>query len=118
MTSKKILIVSDAGNKPYWDASADEIREEIGPVTVVPDTQVSTRAASHRSDVILIDISSIADLHELIPRIHQEQPESRIITVSSTPTWKQAREVLRLGAANLIRKSSNLDEVISELRAL
>ena len=82
------------------------------------DKDISRRKIEHIYDVIVMDISDIEDLYCLIPKIHYEQPRSRIILVSSTPTWKQTREILRLGAKNLIRKSSNLDEVIHELQPL
>ena len=65
-----------------------------------------------------MDISDVDDLHTMISRLHKELPDGRIIAVSSTPTWKQTREILRLGASNLIRKSSDVDELIEELQKL
>jgi DNA-binding NarL/FixJ family response regulator len=118
MNTKKVLIVSDLGNQNYWNALTNEIKEKIGAVNIVLDKDLSWRRGNHPYDVIMMDISNLEDLHRLIPEIHHEQPRSRIIILSSTPTWKFTREVIRLGAATLIRKNSNLDEIISELGTL
>jgi len=118
MNTQKVLIVSDANNQYYWISLTKGIRKNIGPVRIVLDKDISQQWDNHLYDVIVVDVSNIEDLHRLIPEIHQEQPRSYIIIVSSTPTWKQTREVIRLGAANLIRKSTDLDEVIQALQPL
>lgn len=115
MNNKKILIVSDAENQYYWSALTNEIKEKIGPVHILLDKDLSWKKIDDRYDVVMMDISNIEDLHNLIPGIRHDQPESRIIIISTTPTWKETRQVIRLGASNLIRKSFNLDEIINEL---
>ena len=115
MNTKKVLIVCDSENQHYWSSLTNKIKEKIGTVSILMDKDYSQQKINHPYDVIVMDISNIEDLHSLIPKIHHEQPGSRILIVCSTPTWKQTREVIRLGASNLIRKSSNLDEVINEL---
>jgi DNA-binding NtrC family response regulator len=118
MKTKKVLIVSDAGNQNYWRGLTNAITEKIGPVRIVMDKDIPALRFNNSYDLIVVDVSDIGDMHRLIPEIHQKQPTSRIAVISSTPTWKHTREVIRLGAASLIRKSYNPDEVIDELRQL
>jgi DNA-binding NtrC family response regulator len=118
MKTKDVLIISDAENQGYLKALADAIREKIGPVRTVMDRDVAPGWNGRHYDVIVVDVSNLESLYRLIPEIHRDHPKSHIIIISSTPTWKQTREVIRLGAANLIRKSSDLDEIIDELRLL
>jgi len=115
MNNKKILIISDIENLPYWRAIANNIKEKIGPVRIYVDEKFFLQMFEETYDLILVDISNIENLYNMIPKIHHEKPKSRIIIVSSTPTWKQTREFIRLGAANLIRKRSNQDDFIDEL---
>jgi DNA-binding NarL/FixJ family response regulator len=63
-------------------------------------------------------MSALDVLHRLIPEIHQKQPESRVVVISSTPTWKMTREILRLGAADLIRRSSYPADTIKSILEL
>lgn len=118
MSNKKTLIVSDDGNQNYWFELTGEIKKQVGPVSIVSDKDVSQQRNEQTYDFIVIDVSDIEDLYRLIPEIHQNQPGSCIVIVSSTPTWKQTREVIRLGASSLIRKSTNFEDVIEELQSL
>ena len=118
MNTQKVLIVSDTDNHPYWSAMTHEIEEKIGPVHIIKDKDIFRRKIDHLYEVIVVDVSDIEDLHRLISEIHQEQPKSRILILFSSPTWKAAREVIRLGAADVIRKSADLDEVFKAVRPL
>lgn len=118
MKTKHVLIICAAGNQSYWHNWINKIKEELRSVSIDIDKDISRRKNNNAYDMIVVDVSNIEDLRRLIPEIHHEQPQSRILVVSSTPTWKQTREVIRLGAANLIRKNSNLEEVIKELESL
>ncbi len=118
MNNEKLLVISDAGNQSYWQASALEMKKFIGSVDIVLDENFLERGKNKAYDLIIVDISDLTDLMSLIPQIHALQPKSRIIVATYTPTWKQAREVIHLGAAKLIRKSSNLDEFFKELQPL
>ena len=118
MSGKPILVVSDDGNQSYWSSVAQKIKDQVGSLHIVLAKEVSRQHTDHMYDVVLLDVSDIEELYLLIPEIHREQPRSRVIVVSSTPTWAMTREVIRLGASSLIRKSSNLDQIIDELRLL
>jgi len=118
MSKKRTLIVSDDGNQNYWLKITEEIKNQIGPVRNVSDKDVSQQSSEQKYDFIVIDVSDIEDLYRLIPEIRRDQPESYVVIVSSTPTWKQTREVIRLGASSLIRKSTNFEDVIEELQSL
>jgi len=118
MKIKNVLIVSDVENQHYWKASINKIKNKNSLVNIIIANDISKLKKNNLYDMVMVDISNIEDLYRLIPEIHHENPMSRILVVSSTPTWKQTREIIRLGAATLIRKSSNLDEFINEIDAL
>lgn len=118
MQTKNVLIVCDKDNHPYWDMVSIEIRKKIGPVDLVLDSYFTRKNLVQAQDVIVVDVSEIDTLHKVIKTIRQVQPSSRIIVISSTPTWKQTRELMRLGASNLVRKSADVEEMVGELQAV
>ena len=118
MNTKKVLIVYDAGNQTYWENKAEAIEAQIGPIDLILDQNISKQKTFPGYDLVLVDVSDIEVLYRLIPKIHQELLQSRIIVASSTPTWKQAREYIRLGAVNLIRKSADPLETINALQTV
>jgi DNA-binding NarL/FixJ family response regulator len=112
---KKVLIISDTDSQSFWKAVEPEIERIIGPIKMVLEKNVPPDGFKQSYDPILMDISDPEDLYNLLPIIHKDQPESRIVIVTSAPTWKQTREVLRLGAATLVRKSTNPQDMLVEL---
>ena len=116
MKTKNVLIVCDSENQCYWNTWIDNIKERLKSVRI--DIDISGRENNNVFDMIMVDKSNLEELRHLIPKIRHKHSQSRILVVSSTPTWKQTREVIRLGAANLIRKSSNLEEIIKEFELL
>jgi len=118
MNTKKVLIICDSEYQYHWGGLANAIKGKVGAVDIILGNDISQWWNNHQYDVIVVDVSNIENLYSLIPEIHNELPSGRIVIVSSTPTWKQTREVIRLGAFNVIRKSSNLDEFINELQLL
>jgi DNA-binding NarL/FixJ family response regulator len=117
MKANTYLIICDEENRPYWDLISGEIRRKLGQVSLHFNSTLKGKSLTQAAEVVIVDISDIETLHRVIREVHEGQPASRIIVVSSTPTWKQTREVLRLGAANLIRKSSDADELIDALQS-
>jgi DNA-binding NarL/FixJ family response regulator len=113
---QKMLIISDEGSQSFWQALTGEIKETIGPLRLILDEEVPAKGFKQTYDPIVMDVSDPENLHRMIPGIHEAMPESRIIIVTSSPTWKETREVLRLGAATLVRKSSNPEDMLAELR--
>jgi len=118
MKTKNILIVCDVGNQCYWNIWINKIKEKIRSANIEMDKDTSRWKNNNAYAMIMVDVSNIEDLRRLVPEIRYKQPQCRILVISSTPTWKQAREIIRLGAANLIRKSSNLEEIIKEIESL
>jgi len=112
---RKLLIISDEEGMAYWNTLSGTAKKKVGFVHIQLDKDIATQMIHEQYGAILIDISDISDLYRMIPVVHLEQPASRIIVVTSAPVWKFTREVLRLGAADLIRRRYTSDQVINEL---
>lgn len=115
MDKKKVLIVCDAENLPYWDTLSKAVIKKIGSIDKELYKNITPQIIAKKYDLIILDISIIENLYSMISTLHQNEPSCRIIVVSSVPTWKFTREVLRLGAADMIHKGSDPDKILQEL---
>jgi DNA-binding NarL/FixJ family response regulator len=115
MITKKVLIISDVDSMDYWDTLTEAAIEKAGLVRIELDQDVATQRIQQEYGLIIMDISDLKILYHHITAVHEQQPASRIVVLTSVPTWKLTREVLRLGAADLIRKSPNPDVVLNAL---
>jgi DNA-binding NarL/FixJ family response regulator len=117
MDKRRILVVSDEGSQPYWLELKAMLSAQIGPVRILLDRDAPRARLRGKFDLIVMDISDIESLHTLIRRYLKLQPGARLLTVTTTPTWKQTRDVLKLGAASVIRKSADPQEMLQDLQS-
>lgn len=116
MDKRRILVVSDEGSQPYWLELEPMLSAQIGSVRILLDRDAPRARLRGKFDLIVMDISDIESLRPLIGKYQRLQPAARLLTVTTTPTWKQTRDVLKLGAASVIRKSADPQEMLLELQ--
>ncbi len=69
-------------------------------------------------DVIIIDAGEVRDAALLASRLRARWPEARVVIATASPTWRRAREALRAGATDYIRKSLDEEELRSKIQAV
>lgn len=70
-----------------------------------------------RPDVVLLDLV-LADTTgiEVLRRIRQLSPETKVILISAHATFEQAIEAMKLGSFDFIRKPFELEEIVTTVR--
>jgi DNA-binding NtrC family response regulator len=116
INNPSITLVCDKENLSYWKPMVGKIQTAMGPVEIVLEDQATEKGLTKKCDLVVFDVSEVANLPSLIDSIREYQPECRILIVTAAPTWKKAREALRHGATDYIRKPSNSEEMITAFR--
>ncbi len=75
-------------------------------------TFVATRPDVVLLDLVLGDISGL----EVLRRIRQLSPETKVILISAHATLEQAVEAMKLGGYDVIRKPFELEEIVTTVR--
>jgi len=119
MTNRhSILIISDEENMKYWQPMLEVIRRRIGPTTTIFEKDVLNQGFFKPSEIIVVDATDVASLPQLVRFIHDLIPEGKIIIVTATPTWKQAREAFHIGATDYIQKRYDKEEMANVLESV
>ncbi|MGA9349744.1 MAG: response regulator [Anaerolineae bacterium] len=84
----------------------------------MPEEKALQSVAESRYDLVIVDASAVGDVLSLVSRLRAQQPQTRIVVVTASPTWQRAREALRAGAADYIRKSLDGEELRSKIQAV
>ena len=75
-------------------------------------TFVATRPDVVLLDLVLGDITGI----DVLRRIRQLSPETKVILISAHATLEQAVEAMKLGGYDFIRKPFELEEIVTTVR--
>ncbi|MFV9506666.1 MAG: response regulator [Oscillochloridaceae bacterium umkhey_bin13] len=101
--------------------SLKRLLEQIGhQVTVCSDGQAALDAyRTARFDVVLSDLAmpGMGGL-ELLRELRAFDPEARVLILTGQTTGAQQSEALRLGAAEVLQKPFELEEILRALRAI
>ncbi len=101
------LVVGGSAETP-WAITLKQALSPVGDVFLVPAPDAIRLLQERRYDVVIIDAGAVRNAARLVSDMLRQQPGARIIVATASPTWMEAREVLRSGAYDYIRKS--LDE--------
>lgn len=101
-----------------WPPVLRQALSSLGELRAVSEEEAVQAVIQKHYDVVIIDAGAVHDVILLISRLWAQQPQSRIIVATASPTWKRAREILQARAADYIRKSLDEKELRSKIQTV
>lgn len=68
--------------------------------------------------LIIIDAGEISSFTEVVKEVKRLQPAAIIVVATASPTWQRAREAMRAGADDYIRKQQKESQLVRYLTQL
>src|SRR5438105_2835728 len=96
--SNRFLLIT--ASEPLAQSFAAKIRQIVAHLG---ELTMSVQSAHHFGagyKIIFVDATTVCNLAEILARIHADAPESRIVVMSASPTWREARTAFEAGAAD------------------
>ncbi|MDX6690954.1 MAG: hypothetical protein QOG15_2411 [Solirubrobacteraceae bacterium] len=99
------------------------VLEEEGDITVVSSTSTGHDAlrdlTEHLPDVLLLDLvlPDVPEPADLVARIREESPDTRILLISNLPAFRLEAEAERLGADGWTTKAHKPAELRDAVRS-
>jgi DNA-binding NarL/FixJ family response regulator len=109
------LLISDQ-TRTAWNEVPGDILSSLGSLQVVTEEEINPEILRTHFDLIIMDAAAIKDPAQLVSRLRSLNPGIRIVVASVTPTWQEARAVLRAGAADYFSRPVNQDELFSTMQ--
>jgi DNA-binding NarL/FixJ family response regulator len=101
-----------------WPLVLEQALSTLGKLKVVSEDRTHHELSQNNYNVIIIDAGAVQDAASLVARVRDIQPASRIIVATASPTWQRAREMLKAGASDYIRKSQNEQKLRTDILAV
>lgn len=109
-----IFLFISVSEEALWFQKMVKILSSMGTLQVVSQGQATHLINEHKYDMVIVDTASIDDESQVITKVHLKQPQARIVVITTTPTWRRAREVLlHSGAMDYISKTLSERELRS-----
>lgn len=105
------LLISDR-NKTAWSDMLSHALSPLGSLQVATEDEAGAEILSTNYDLIIIDAAVIKEPAQLVAQLSRQRPELRILVAAVTPTWQEARAVLRAGAADYFPRPPNVEELL------
>jgi DNA-binding NarL/FixJ family response regulator len=111
----EVLLLNGQSGR-YWIDLLQRAVRNLGGTLIVLDWRDARPEAWAGHDLIILDASVVGDLASTIRTIRAFDPLVRIVVVSPTPHWKQARETLVAGGTDYVKKAEDETELVGILR--
>lgn len=115
MSLKKSLLLGDQGGH-YWLETLRSAMSVLDRELGIAGEDEMKQIVWRDYDLVILDAGAISDLPTVISQIRVYNSEARILVFSSSPDWKQAREVILAGGVDYTRKSLNEEYILSTLK--
>ena len=116
MRSSFLLISPEP--EAQWPSVVRRALRDWGELRVMPEAEALQATGKGRFELIIVDETGVSDTVSLVSDLWERQPKTRIVVATPVPIWQRAREVLKAGAADYIRKSQDDTEFRSCVRAV
>ena len=110
----RLLLVGE--EQSLWRAVLQRAIVLHGTVDTVTDEEALQAVALGDYDLVVLDSGAVHDAVEMIACLRAEEPRVPIIVATASPTWQRARQALRAGASDYIRKAMDEETVRTSIK--
>ncbi len=98
------LLINERCDK-NWRLVLEESLSSLGKLHVVSIEEALIQISDIECEVLIIDATVVEEVELLIARLRAKRPDSRIVVMTASPTWRRARAAFEAGAIDYIPKS-------------
>lgn len=111
-----IFLLVSAAHDSHWQGVLAEALSAIGSLQVATELEAVEAAIERDYRAIIVDAGTVEDFALLTARIRAQRPDARVIVVTTSLTWRRARDAFQAGAADYLFKSPNKEELFAAIK--
>lgn len=103
------LLVGARGNA--WRQILETAIAPLGRLEVAEEDDLDDIIQQRVYAFVIVDATYVQDVIPIIRTIRHHHRETRVLVVTASPSWKRARDVLKAGAVDYVKKSVDAAKV-------
>lgn len=113
---KPSFLLVSADHDIYWQEVLTEALSTLGTLQVATEREAVEAIIAHNYRAIILDAGMVENFALLTSRICAQWPEARVIVITTSLTWKRARDAFQAGAVDYLYKSPNKGELFRTIK--
>jgi len=109
---KAMILLIGRQEKSVWHQILSESLTTLGKLDLVSEEELSAETTQTDYNLVIVDAATVIDAENLLSRLLIEKPYLKIVVATLSPTWQEARAVLRAGAADYLSKALTRRELL------
>jgi DNA-binding response OmpR family regulator len=106
----RFLLLNKTEDK-YWETFLREALAPLGKLDVRLTTHEAPAILKGTYGLIVVDATATDNIERLVSRLRADNLEQRIVVMSASPTWMNARAAFEAGAIDYLPKTLGKDEL-------
>lgn len=102
----QVLLIAGTIHAQWGNILQSAVGEE-GSVYLATEQDFAGLLAKHAFHLVIVDAGEIGSFSQIVKEVRHLQPATKVVVATASPTWKRAREAMRAGAFDYIRKHQN-----------
>lgn len=116
MVANQGLVIAAAEDP--WTREFVETMRPVCAMVIVKQGEWSMHNTQATYELVVIDSTTVTDVSSLIGEVRHAFPTSRIVVMTASPRWQNARDAFEAGAQEYLSKNSRAEKLVDSIRAV
>ena len=118
MQKRKNVVIIGNNADSLWVTAVRDALANWGIVQFQPECEALANLPEKSPDLLLVDASTLeTDTVQFVASLNRANPCTPIIVATTSPTWRRARDIIRAGATDYVRRSFDKQLVLNRCQA-
>jgi DNA-binding NtrC family response regulator len=106
----RLLFITTGVADSQWIAVLERAVAPLGELNVIKMDD-AMQQIHEEYGIVMVDATVVENVEEYVSRLRTENPESRIVVMTASPTWTRARAAYQAGAIDYLPKTLSEEEL-------
>jgi DNA-binding response OmpR family regulator len=111
------LLITNASEAAWLSAFAETLAR-LGVVQVAIEEDAIEEFLRAPYELVIIDAATVKEPVSLARKLHDLKPDARVAVMTTIPTWREARDILRAGAVDYFPRTLSSQELLVTIRTI
>lgn len=111
------LLITNAG-ETTWLTAFEQTLSRLGDLRVTTEKEATETFSKWSYELVIIDSATVEEPLSLAQKLQSRKPDTRIAVMTTVPTWREARDILRAGIVDYFPRTLPSQELFITIKTM